>query len=167
MKLLYRFALLILAFFQSIAYAGCENSSVEKFARDFFTFHRDFYYSEPSKVKNLLSPEFYNILENEYKCKSKGELCAIETDPWVSAQDGEIVEPISFIITSQAALSASVKVNYLFVLSKRQKENRAVTLQLLKLNNSSCWLLADLITPKEGSLKKYVQAWQSEYGKAL
>lgn len=167
MKLHYRFAILILAFLQNTAYAGCENANVERLAKDFFTSHRNFYYAEPSEVKSLLTPEFYTTLENEYKCKSQGELCAIEADPWLSAQDGTIAEPISFSITKQTALNASVKMNYLFVLSKTQKENRAVTFQFLKISNGSCWLLEDFITPKEGSLKKYIQTWQLQYGKAL
>jgi hypothetical protein len=167
MKLHYGLVLSILGSFQGTAYAGCENANVEQLAKDFFSSHRNFYYVEPLEVKSLLTSEFYTILENEYNCKSEGELCAIEADPWLSAQDGAIAEPISFSITKQAALNASVKMNYLFVLSKTQKENRAVTFQYVKNSSGSCWLLADFITPKEGSLKKYIQTWQLQYGKAL
>jgi hypothetical protein len=167
MKSHYKFSLFILALFQNLAYAECESANVEKLAKSFFTFHRDFHNAEPLEVKSLVTPEFFTVLENEYKCKSKGELCAMEADPWLSAQDGEIEEPISFSITSESELNASVKMNYLFVLSKTQKKNQAVIFQFQKINNNSCWLLADFITPKEGSLKKQLQNWQSEYGKAL
>ncbi len=95
MKLHYGFILIILGFFQGTAYAGCENANVEQLAKDFFGSHRNFYYVEPLEVKSLLTPEFYTILENEYKCKSEGELCAIEADPWLSAQDGAIAAPIT------------------------------------------------------------------------
>lgn len=162
----HRFSILILVFFKNLAYAECESTNVEKLAKIFFTSHRDFHYIDPLKIKHLLTPEFFIILENEYKCISQGELCAIEADPWLSAQDGEIAEPIRFHITSQTSLTASVEMNYLFSLSKTQKVNQTVTFEFQKVNNGSCWLLADFITPKEGSLKKYIQTWQLEYGKS-
>ena len=167
MKLHYRLALLIFVFFQSTAHAECKGSSVEKLAKDFFTSHRNFSSAGPLAVKDLLTPDFYTVLEREAECTSEGELCAIEADPWMSAQDGEIEEPISFSITNQTTLKASVKMDYIFVISKTQKESRSVTLQFLKINNDTCWLLEDFITPKDGSLKKNMQAWYSQHGKAL
>lgn len=161
MKQYIKFAILLSVIFQQAANATCEKSDVAKTAKEIFTNHRDFFSVDPVTIKSLLAPELFAVLADEYSCTSQGELCAIEADPWLDAQDGDIAEPIRFTVTNQGALTASVEMNYLFVLSETQKENKTVTLQLKKEQSDSCWLLDDFVTPQNKSFKKIVKQWHS------
>jgi hypothetical protein len=152
-------------FFSVTAHAKCIQGDGVDFARAFYEKHQNFYYADPAAIKDLLAPRFFAILEKEHKC-SNGEICAIEADPWMSAQDGEIGKPIGFKLSNGDANTASVRMSYLFVLGENKKLPRSVELKLERNPASSCWMVADLITPHDGSLRDAVEKWHKQYGDA-
>lgn len=164
MKLDPGFVILFLALFTGPGYAACDNSAAVKLAKAFWSEHRDFYYAEPAKVKALLTPAFFAVLSEEAKCNGEGEVCAIDADPWISAQDGEVTGPITFRLAGQQDDTVSVSMDYRFMLSETRQEPRAVTFQFKTAGDRRCFLLDDFISPGEGSLKQRLQQWQAQNG---
>ncbi|WP_421199699.1 hypothetical protein [Aeromonas enteropelogenes] len=164
MKLDPGFVILFLALFTGPGYAACDNSAAVKLAKAFWSEHRDFYYAEPTKAKALLTPAFFAVLSEEAKCNGEGEVCAIDADPWISAQDGEVTGPITFRLAGQQDGIVSVSMDYRFMLSETQQEPRAVTFQFKTAGDRRCFLLDDFISPGEGSLKQRLQQWQTQNG---
>jgi hypothetical protein len=104
-------------------------------------------------------------LDREYKC-SRGELCAIEADPWTDAQDGSIGKPIAFATISNSGIEASVSMTYPFVLGPKHSQKHA-TLILQRESAAGCWLMSDLKGPRGESLVRAIEEWFKEYGNAL
>lgn len=157
-------SLLLLALSSGPGYAACDNAAAVKLAKAFWSEHRDFYYAEPAKVKALLTPAFFAVLSEEAKCNGEGEVCAIDADPWISAQDGEVTGPITFRLAGQQDGIVSVSMDYRFMLSETRQEPRAVTFQFKTAGDRRCFLLDDFISPGEGSLKQRLQQWQTQNG---
>lgn len=157
-------SLLLLALSSSPGYAACDNSAAVKLAKALWSEHRNFYYAEPAKVKALLTPAFFAVLSEEAKCNGEGEVCAIDADPWISAQDGEVTGPITFRLAGQRDGIVSVSMDYRFMLSETRQEPRAVTFQFKTAGDRRCFLLDDFISPGEGSLKQRLQQWQAQNG---
>lgn len=157
-------SLLLLALSSGPGYAACDNAAAVKLAKAFWSEHRDFYYAEPAKVKALLTPAFFAVLSEEAKCNGEGEVCAIDADPWISAQDGEVTGPITFRLAGQQDGIVSVSMDYHFMLSETRQEPRAVTFQFKTAGDRRCFLLDDFISPGEGSLKQRLQQWQAQNG---
>ncbi|WP_421186656.1 hypothetical protein [Aeromonas enteropelogenes] len=157
-------SLLLLALSSGPGYAACDNAAAVKLAKAFWSEHRDFYYAEPAKVKALLTPAFFAVLSEEAKCNDEGEVCAIDADPWISAQDGGVTEPITFRLAGQQNGIVSVSMDYRFMLSETRQEPRAVTFQFKTAGDRRCFLLDDFISPGEGSLKQRLQQWQAQNG---
>ncbi len=151
--------------FSVMAHGKCIQGDGVGFAKMFYEKHQDFYYADSAGIKNLLTPRLLAILEKDHKC-SNGEICAIEADPWISAQDGEIGKPIEFKLSSGDANTASVRMSYMFVLGENKKLPQSVELKLERNAVSSCWMVADLITPRDGSLRDTIEKWHKEYGDA-
>jgi len=154
-----------ICFFGVVAQAKCIQGDGVDFARAFYEKHQDFYYADSAAIKDFLAPRLLAILEKDHKC-SDGEICAIESNPWTSAQDGEIGKPIEFKLSSSSTNTASVRMSYKLELGASKKLPQSVELQLERNAASSCWVVADLITPRDGSLRDYIEKWHKEYGDA-
>lgn len=146
--------------------AACPADDPVASAKGFYSAHRSFYMEEPSKIKNLASPRLLAVLEKEFKC-SNGEICAIEADPWMDAQDGGIGTPIAFSLVSNSGLLAKVQMTYTFVQSKTQRRKQHVTLLLQRNSPSDCWLIGDLVGPRGSSLVTTLEKWHKEFGSGL
>lgn len=164
MRLYFGLSALIYSLLIGPGYAACDNAVAVKLAKAFWSEHRDFYYTEPAKVKALLTPAFFAVLSEEAKCNGEGEVCAIDADPWISAQDGEVTGPITFRLAGQQDGIVSVSMDYRFMLSETRQEPRAVTFQFKTAGDRRCFLLDDFISPGEGSLKQRLQQWQAQNG---
>lgn len=144
------------------AAATCLGRNATSTAKTFFKQHYNFYYKNPKKIAKFLSAQFYDALLTEYQCTTKGVICAIETDPWIDAQDGEIDthKPIIFSLRSTSPTTAIVAISYIFALSKTQHMQKRVLLRLERNSPDTCWLIADLILPSGESLLKIIKAYQ-------
>lgn len=135
--------------------AGCESSDPEAFSREFFHRHRAFYYTETTGLRRYVAPSLYGLLVRHYRCQSDGESCHLDYDPWLGAQDGEMVEPVSFVAQSPSGGTISVRMRYGFESGGGSPTvPREVVLQLEKSTSPLCWRLSDLITPLGDSLAK-------------
>ncbi|MGY3895891.1 hypothetical protein [Aeromonas enterica] len=155
-------SLLCLALLSGSSHAACDNKTALTLAKAFWREHRDFYYTEPDNIKDLLTPDFFTVLSSEARCNADGEACALDADPWINAQDGEVTDPISFSLVSHTVDSVTVGMTYLFALSDTQKEPQTVTFHFQKSGDSRCFLMDDFIPPGDNSLKQRLQRWQSQ-----
>lgn len=154
-----------ICFFNAIAHGKCIQGDGVDFAKAFYEKHQDFYYADSAAIKDLLAPRLLAILEKDHKC-SNGEICAIESNPWTSAQDGEIGKPIDFKLASSSANAAAVRMSYMLELGTAKKLPQSAELKLERNAAGSCWVVADLITPHDGSLRDTIEKWHKEYGDA-
>ena len=132
-------------------------------ARSFYANHIDFNFENPATIKDIVTPRLLSALEREYQC-ANGNICAIEAVPWTDAQDGDIGKPITFRTTENNEVLASVRMSYIFVLSKAEKRPQSVTLKFQRSSGSGCWLLSDLISPKGLSLVTHLEKWHKKFG---
>ncbi len=142
------------------AHAACSADEPVATARRFYSAHRNFYAEETTRIGQLASPRLLAALDKELKC-SRGEICAIEADPWMDAQDGDMAQPVNFALASNSGLLAKVRMTYTFVLSRSQRRQQAVTLVLQRESPSGCWLIGDLVGPKGKSLVSTLEKWHS------
>ncbi|HEX7646749.1 MAG TPA: hypothetical protein VF450_05000 [Noviherbaspirillum sp.] len=132
-------------------------------AREVFAKHGNFY-GHPDENASLLTPEFATLLKRENACSSKGQICAIDSNPWLGAQDGGMSEPYRWSIERQSASDAAVDMTYVFD-TGATKEQRTVQLKFRRAASGK-WLLDDLVPPVGSSLatiiaeNNYVDPWE-------
>ncbi|MES2819936.1 MAG: hypothetical protein V4812_13225 [Pseudomonadota bacterium] len=113
-----------------------------------------FFYVEPDPAKALIGPRFLKILRAEAACaEAEGGLCNIGADPWLSAQDGEMGQPLRFNEASNDGAKAEVVLAYPFVLDPEQPGTQQ-QVRLAFVKNAGCWQLDDLVSPDGQSLAK-------------
>ena len=114
--------------------------------------------------ERFLSPELLDLLETEWKCQGIEEgICALESDSWTNAQDGEVLPPIAFDLVSTTASQATVRMSFRFGWSDVNTPKPVAaqaTLSLAKDATSSCWLLVDLVGREGRSLVKQIQSYR-------
>jgi hypothetical protein len=147
-----------------LAQASCASDDPSVVAKAFYAKNADFYFGNPSKLKSILAPRLFSALQRDYQC-AQGEICAQESVPWTSAQDGEVGKPIKFETLENNGTQASIKMSYTFVLSKTQRSPKSATLQFQRASKDACWLFSDLISPDGNSLLSHLEAWHKEFGK--
>jgi hypothetical protein len=147
------------------AYAACAIDDPAATAKSFYSKHAQFSSENPAKIKTIITPRLFDALDREYKC-AQGQICALEADPWTDAQDGDIGEPVEFATASNSGVEATVSMTYPFVLGKTHSQKR-VTLHLQRESPTDCWLLSDLVGPRDESLVRAIEEWYKEYGSAL
>lgn len=128
---------------------GGDDAALLATARDVFEKHSDFHLY-PEQHLPILTPEFATLLKRENACTSKGQICAIDADPWLGAQDGGMSEPYRWAVERHSAGEATVDMTYVFEIGDR-KEPRTVQLKF-KRAASGLWLLDDLVPPVGSSL---------------
>jgi len=106
--------------------------------------------------KRFLSPRLYGLLAANWKCENEEQgLCALSSDPWINAQDGEVLPPITFNLQTETAAAATVRMRYRF--GSAPSEPAQTQLKLIKNAKSGCWLLDDLVGRANESLIKQLQ----------
>lgn len=146
------------------AYAACATDDPVAVAKTFYSDHADFSLKDPSTIRSLITPRLFAALDREYKCVSQGQVCALETDVWTDAQDGEIGKPVEFIIASHSGVAASVTMTYPFILEKTRRRKQHVTILLQRKSPADCWLISDLVGPRGESLVGFMEKWHKEFG---
>ena len=154
--------LMALSAFDS-AHAACAIDDPAVFAKSFYSKHAEFSSENPAKIRTIITSRFFAALNREYKC-AQGEICALESDPWTDAQDGDIGKPVEFTTASNSGVAATVSMTYPFILGKTHREQKRVTLLLERKSPSDCWLLNDLVGPRGESLLRTIEKWHKEFG---
>lgn len=163
MKIQFIYLTIIVLCFRVYTQEKCLKDSPIVFAKNFYLKYESFHYTNPVKFRKFITPRLFIALQKEYRCTEPGELCAIESNPWTDAQDGEIGEPIKFEAISSSDTSSSVKMSYTFILSENQKWAQSITLLLLRNSVKDCWKLADLKSTKEESFLEFIEGWHKEF----
>jgi hypothetical protein len=145
-----------------IASASCAGDDPAGVAKSFYSKHRNFYSEDPAKIKKIVTKRLFDALSQEYKC-AQGQICALEADPWMDAQDGSIGKPVEFATASNSEVEATVSMTFPFILGKEHSQKRA-TLFLQRPSPTDCWMLSDLAGPDGESLVRGIEAWYKEYG---
>lgn len=128
------------------AAAACSGATPTAVAQSFYRSHYLFWDQAPQRLGDAVAAPLLALLRSEHACRDGGELCAIDADPWLGAQDGEAVDP-----RFQAEGRDRVRVAYRFELGEERSERSA---QLLFVHERGCWRIADLISPDGGSLRR-------------
>jgi hypothetical protein len=148
------------------AHAACAVDDPAAVAKSFYSGHAEFSSEDPAKIRAIITPRLFDALDKEYKC-AQGQICALEADPWTDAQDGQIGKPVAFATASNSGVKASVSMSYTFILDKKHRKQRRVTLLLQRKSLADCWLVDDLVGPRGDSLVQAIEKWFKEYGNAL
>lgn len=131
-------------------------------ANDFYRTHANFHCTDPSAIRDRITPRFFKALKSEFAVP-KGELGAIEADPWTDAQDGEIHPPVTFTCLSNSSKKASVQMSYIFFIDKNRSWLQTVIINLEKDPTSTRWLISDLTTPHGGSLLNLIEKYHEKH----
>lgn len=148
------------------AYAVCATDDPVAVAKAFYFKHADFCLQNPVKIRSLITPRLFAALDREYKCASQGQVCALETNVWTDAQDGEIGKPVEFVRASISGVGASVTMTYPFILDKTRSRKQHLTMLLQRKSPTDCWLISDLVGPRGESLVGFMEKWHKEFGGA-
>jgi hypothetical protein len=145
-----------------LMFVACSSEGPAVAAKRFYRHHADFYSRDPVKIRAMVTPRFYAALEKEYACLGEGYICAVEAAPWVSAQDGDIREPITFETADKGGGEAEVRMSYTYYLSETRNWPQTVTLKLERRPGDTTWRIGDLIPPGGGSLLRQIEDWHAE-----
>lgn len=145
---------------------SCLGKEAVPAAKKFLTSHYGFYAEAPSANRALMSPRLVKALDMERKC-AKEEVCALDGDPWLNAQDGNMGKKVDYVMARETATDAVVDIRYDFILDpKGRPEKRDAKLVLQRGASGQCWLVGDLISPGGESLVAYLEKWHAKYGAA-
>lgn len=131
---------------------ACE--SAENTARAFFRDDYSFAFKDPTGLRTAIAPELRSLLAAEAQCKRGGETCAIDWDPWTSAQDGDIEGSPKFSLLAQTHTNARVRVALRLRAGEGPLLSRNTTLVLTRSARMECWAVSDLEMGTRGSLRK-------------
>lgn len=115
-------------------------------------------------MQSFLSPALFNLLQAEWRCQVIEEgLCAIDNDPWLNSDVGQVLDPVTFEIASMPASHATVEMRFRFGSTEQGApvpEPAKATLWLVKDSTSGCWLLDDLVGRQGQSLRKVMENYK-------
>jgi hypothetical protein len=144
-----RLSLLFLLMAQP-ALAACP--APDAWAKQFLDKHYEFFSVSPAGLRDLVTAEFYEFLEGDWRSSSKHqEVGALGYDPWLGAQDGEMGNQVSFAVENLGEETAMVAVVYPFAIESSKSIQRVAHL-VLQRSEKECWRLNDFITPLGESL---------------
>jgi hypothetical protein len=117
--------------------------------------------ADPGTRPPFLSATLHSLLRAEWECQDVEEgICALDSDPWINAQDGEALQPISFEVVPGPGTSATVRMSYRFGwhdVSDPPPEPAEARLMMTYDAGSGCWVLDDLIGGEGRSLRKQLE----------
>ena len=123
--------------------------------------------SQDKKVmQSFLSPGLFNLLEEEWRCQVIEEgLCAFDNDPWMNAGSGQVLDPVTFELTSKESSRAVVTMHFRYGWQDQDQNKPApvpatAALTLVKDATSGCWRLDDLAGRKGRSLRKAMESYK-------
>ena len=141
-----------------ISKSTCLGKTPEKSAENVFNNYRDFYLNIDNRI---LSEDFFNILEKEAKCRNE-DICAIDSDQWLEAQDGEIIKLKTIEMSTKTNNEAKTIVHFIYTMGGPE-QIKSTTLIFTKPESVECWVLSDLIGQDYGSLKQSLIRWHEKY----
>jgi hypothetical protein len=121
--------------------------------------------SQDKKVmQSFLSPGLFTLLQAEWRCQVIEEgLCAFDFDPWLNADTGQVLDPVTFEVATMSSSRATVNMHFLYgwpAPDTRKPVPAVATLVLVKDAASGCWLLDDLVGRKGQSLRKAMESYK-------
>jgi hypothetical protein len=139
---------------------ACPATTPVDTARWIYTTHADFYFRGEAKAQ-YLSSTLRELLNKDWKCQEPGDQCAIGANPWTSAQDGDVLKPVTWKLASASDKKAVVEMSYPFGSENSEIKPVAQTtsLSLIKNPGTQCWVLDDLTGPDGTSLLQALQAF--------
>ena len=66
--------------------AGCVAADALATAR-YIHDERPLFYADEAASTDFISPALFKLLKRDWQCQAPGDICAIEANPWVNAQD--------------------------------------------------------------------------------
>lgn len=90
-------------------------------------------------------------------------LCAVDNDPWLNSDVGQVLNPVAFEVGSLSAIRATVDMRFRYGSkdgNAPESEPAQATLTLVKDAASGCWLLDDLVGRKGQSLRKALESYK-------
>jgi hypothetical protein len=116
--------------------------------------HSTFYADDPALLADVVSRRLLAVIRPEYECISRGQVCAIDFDPWVGHQYGDMGPPVTYSATSVAPRHAVVLVRYTFEDPPGSLRRRQTTrLFLERTSAAGCWRVSDLVGPAGDSVQ--------------
>lgn len=140
------------------AQAICLGASAQDSARIFFERYYGFSSASQPGIREIVTPAFLQLLEKEWACVAKAQVCAIDADPWLDAQDGEARD--AWFFSEPDGLTIAVR--YSFVLDT-ETQPRAARIRLARADHG-CWRVSDLVGPEGRSLRRTLERYHQFSG---
>ncbi len=156
-----KFAVFASTLFSACSFANCYKDP-EELTKALFNTGYQFYAWPVPAFADTIAPPLSTALQTEFKCKSEGELCAIDVDPWLMVQDGEAIKPFEFSVTTISQTSHITSFKFRLDLGA-EKEIKVKTVQLfMTISSKGCMLINDFITSDGSSLVKWLNDWHAK-----
>ena len=126
--------------------------SPQAFAQALYERHRGFYWDQAHHDPTLFTPGFEAALRQEW-AYANGEVGHFNDDPWLGAQDGEMMRPPRFLLRARHRTQATVVLVYPFQAGPGTPTQTREVRLLLRREGAGCWRLDDFITPMGRSLR--------------
>lgn len=146
-----------------LAAATCLGRDPVQTAAAFFKAYRDFSSRDPARLRGVVTGRFMDALTREFNC-AQGEICAVDSDPWTGAQDGDIVPPVQFALASADERTSAVSARYIFALDRTRRQEQTAVLRLERDTPNACWLVADVLTPAGASTLRLIEDFHKAHG---
>lgn len=115
-------------------------------------------------MQSFLAPGLFDLLQAEWRCQVIEEgLCAFDNDPWLNADTGQVLDPVTFEVALRSGSRATVDMYFRYGLQDQDTPKPVpaqATLTLVKDAVSGCWLLDDLVGRKGRSLRKAMESYK-------
>lgn len=107
------------------------------------------FYVYPDLARPYVSDAMHAALLREAACET--DLCALSADPWIDAQDGDIVGDVIGRERSRSPDGASVAL--CFDVAMGDTAQQCATITVVR-NAAGCWVVDDLVAASGRSLRK-------------
>jgi hypothetical protein len=143
------------------ASAACKADGPLATARWVFEHAYGFAAQSTPDAHEFLSPALLAQLEKEWRCKAGGGHCALDdADPWTESHDGAVLDPVVFSLVASPIERRRVAVRYRFgseAPGSPEPEPARSELSLVQDPATQCWLVDDLASRKDVSLRRRLQ----------
>lgn len=123
---------------------------------------RPLFYADEGASADFISPALFKLLKRDWQCQAPGDICAVGADPWVNAQDGDVLGPIEYRELSNADGRAVVQMDYRFGFAENGADAKSQSTSLIFVQDAGdhCWRLDDLRVNDDPSLKQLLEAFE-------
>ncbi len=143
------------------ALADCKADGPLATARWVFEHAYHFASASTPDAREFLSPALLALLEKEWRCRAGGGTCALDgADPWTESADGTVLDPVVFSLVASPIERRRVAVRYRFgseAPGAPEPEPAKSELSLTQDPATQCWLVDDLASRKDTSLRRRLQ----------